>query len=968
MFDELDLQFAIITESWLKDGSTLDRDIIDLEHGTQLKIIYKNRPVRAARARQVGGGVSIIYNKNLCSLRERRIASRKFELVVATGKINGLNRSVAIFAVYIQPRMKVDELEALRELIADTIIQMKANPHGDDPIFFIGGDLNHRDLGPAFDNLIDITRVNYDPTRGPACLDVIYSNVSSPRSQVFPPLQGPRGAPSDHACVWVGGTEIQERDYSWTKKTVRVHSQAACDNFAHRISGTNWGDVLGPDPDPDVMVKRYEEYTAKLTDELFPLKQIRIRDNEAPWITNGIRALSRRKKRAYKRGGGKTPHWHRLQEKLTELIDRSRTTFVDSIASMGSTTGAYFKAVKSLSCKARPAQWKVESLFPGKTSSEAGEAIAGYFTQISDGFTPITDVAPSPEAIRPPVTRDYVAKKLKEAKKPSSMVNGDLLPRLMKRYHHLLVEPITTIFNAIFACGRWPSSWKQETAVIIPKVAAPPSLADCRNISCTNFLSKVLESILLDDLRREIPIDKCQYGGIKGCSVDHLLVDAWDAILRALDGGGHAVMLGIDYQKAFNRLDHRECLRQLQKLGASPSSLALVRSFLAGRCVRVRLSDGTLSSPRILNGGSPQGSILGCLLYCLTTQQINKDLLPDRLPPPQLPPPPTNTSPASPESTLGSHASESPEGFRLLSPDSSTSPITPEVPDGGDAMGEMPDRVEEGATGLVFFKYVDDTTTIETVPGERAIKHYSSTTPREEIFPHLTAAMLEAILRRTEEIGMIVNCKKTQMICISLDNGCITSARIACDTGDNIECTNNMKLLGYMFDETPTANAQFDYIRKKFRGRFWSIIHLKRSGISGMQLFKLYTVFVRPLIESNCVIYDSMLTKYQSDQIELMQKRVLRLCFGSNTHYNDSCSTFAISKLKARRTEAVRKFVAKNMVNQRFSEKWFKPRPADENNLRNRRPYIEDKARTRRFQKSPLLTMQRIANDIATRA
>ena len=34
MFEECRLHVAIVTESWLADGSTLDNDIIDLEHGT----------------------------------------------------------------------------------------------------------------------------------------------------------------------------------------------------------------------------------------------------------------------------------------------------------------------------------------------------------------------------------------------------------------------------------------------------------------------------------------------------------------------------------------------------------------------------------------------------------------------------------------------------------------------------------------------------------------------------------------------------------------------------------------------------------------------------------------------------------------------------------------------------------------------------------------------------------------------
>ena len=70
-FSEHEIDLAFVTESWLKDGQTLDRDIIDLEYGSGLQILYKNLPKKRATARKVGGGVSIIYDKSKCSFRER---------------------------------------------------------------------------------------------------------------------------------------------------------------------------------------------------------------------------------------------------------------------------------------------------------------------------------------------------------------------------------------------------------------------------------------------------------------------------------------------------------------------------------------------------------------------------------------------------------------------------------------------------------------------------------------------------------------------------------------------------------------------------------------------------------------------------------------------------------------------------------------------------------------------------------
>lgn len=65
---------------------------------------------------------------------------------------------------------------------------------------------------------------------------------------------------------------------------------------------------------------------------------------------------------------------------------------------------------------------------------------------------------------------------------------------------------------------------------------------------------------MLEDLRKEIAPDNKQYGGEKGSSVNHLLVDLMDNILKSMDQGNMSVMLCVKFLKVFNRLDHNECV------------------------------------------------------------------------------------------------------------------------------------------------------------------------------------------------------------------------------------------------------------------------------------------------------------------------------------------------------------------------------------------------------------------------
>ena len=89
----------------------------------------------------------------------------------------------------------------------------------------------------------------------------------------------------------------------------------------------------------------------------------------------------------------------------------------------------------------------------------------------------------------------------------------------------------------------------------------------------------------------------------------------------------------------------------------------------------------------------------------------------------------------------------------------------------------------------------------------------------------------------------------------------------------------------------------------KARKRLWTIRHCKKAGMSEVDLFKIFNVFIRPLVEYAAPTFHPMLNGLMTDQIEQIQKRACKLIFGWDASYDNLVNTGKIVTLKKRRED-----------------------------------------------------------------
>ena len=144
------------------------------------------------------------------------------------------------------------------------------------------------------------------------------------------------------------------------------------------------------------------------------------------------------------------------------------------------------------------------------------------------------------------------------------MVRIDSLNRFLVKHSDKLAQALTPIIDTCCSGGGWPRIWKEEEGTINPKKASPTTLDEWRNISCTSIFSKLCESYLLDRLTAEITLDPGQFGGLKGTGTEHLLVEMITDQMECLDDNRAAsVHMSIDLEKAFNQMDHMQCIGEV---------------------------------------------------------------------------------------------------------------------------------------------------------------------------------------------------------------------------------------------------------------------------------------------------------------------------------------------------------------------------------------------------------------------
>ena len=121
---------------------------------------------------------------------------------------------------------------------------------------------------------------------------------------------------------------------------------------------------------------------------------------------------------------------------------------------------------------------------------------------------------------------------------------------------------------------------------------------------------------LLNFINRHKIFNQNQFGFRNNHSTFVALIILVENLVDALDNGNCAVGIFLDFQKAFNTVDHGILLDKLYCYGIRGIAHDWFVSYLSNR-QQSEIYNGYESEPKVMRCGVPQGSILGPMLFLL---------------------------------------------------------------------------------------------------------------------------------------------------------------------------------------------------------------------------------------------------------------------------------------------------------------------------------------------------------------
>ena len=463
---------------------------------------------------------------------------------------------------------------------------------------------------------------------------------------------------TDHLSNYVFLTNDKNNRSKYNKNnrpTIRLFNDKNKANFAKDLKNIKWDklyDCTNVNSAYGFFIKRILNSFDK---NFQPIKLSRKRARDKKWITPGLRKSSAEKNKLYKvwlqtRNTEDELKYKKYKILFKKLAEESEKLYYSNQFNIKTRNTKELWANLNTVCsfKKKKSKLHVSKLLINNRevtdTKEIVDVFNTYFSKIgtdiamkikdnssgaNECFKTFCDPPLQNSMYCEPPNKSEVLEIIEGLKSSKSPGNDNIGPKLLKFVSTELVTPLTYIYKLSFESGTVPDELKIAKIIPIFKKGETTLPANYRPISLLSVFDKILEKLMFkrvtNFLNKNNVIYKNQFGFRKHHSTTLALIEAIDNLYKLLDENKTVIGLFLDFEKAFDTVNHEILLYKLNNYGIRGTTHEWFKNYLTNRKQFVSV-DGVSSSLLDIQCGVPQGSILGPLLFLIYINDIHNSV------------------------------------------------------------------------------------------------------------------------------------------------------------------------------------------------------------------------------------------------------------------------------------------------------------------------------------------------------